>query len=291
MVWLLLGGVALTTVQADEKPTVKRQRAMVVLKYGDAKALAETITKHFKGEGEVQVLAEPATNALLINAPEKITPEVVKLVGELDKRPRSIAIDVFIADLNTKKGEDSKIDRKTMKGPSAEIRKRVEELRKKGVITGARRFRLTVTENEPGTLTTSETKPSVTGVLGGPAGFGGPAGRAALRETSRSISYRELGTTVNATVRLIGDREAQINLSVQDSRIRRTEGGVVIGKDDNGAPIYATEFINSLLKSKLSVPLGHTTPVQITDEESTSGQVQTLVLVSLRVVEPSGKDD
>src|SRR5215470_13714883 len=96
MAWLLAGGVVAASAAAADAPAVKRQRSAVALKYGDAKALAETLGKHFKGDGDVSVLAEPATNTLLISAPEKAHADVVALVKVLDRRPKTVAIEVLI---------------------------------------------------------------------------------------------------------------------------------------------------------------------------------------------------
>jgi type II secretory pathway component GspD/PulD (secretin) len=289
MAWLLAGGVVAASAAAADAPAVKRQRSAVALKYGDAKALAETLGKHFKGDGDVSVLAEPATNTLLISAPEKAHADVVALVKTLDRRPTTIAIDVLIADLGPKKGDDArKLDRSAFRGPSAEVWKRVEELRKKGVITGTRRFRLTTLENEPVSLKTGGTKASVMGVAGGWGGRGGGAGAGV---TSRSISYRDLGTSLDLTVRLAGDREAQVTLSLTDSRPTQGDGGVVLGKDENGGPIRAPEYANTTLKTRLAAPVGHAAPVQIAEEESGSGQAHSLVIVATRVIEPASRGD
>jgi hypothetical protein len=289
MAWLLAGGVVAGSAAAADAPAVKRQRSAVVLKYGDAKALAETLGKHFKGDGDVSVLAEPATNTLLISAPERAHADVVALVKTLDRRPRTIAIDVLIADLGPKKGDEArKLDRSAFRGPSAEVWKRVEELRKKGVITGTRRFRLTALENEPVSLKTGGTKASVMGVAGGWGGRGGAGGAGV---TSRSISYRDLGTSLDVTVRLAGDREAQVTLSLTDSRPTQGDGGVVLGKDENGGPIRAPEYANTTLKTRLAAPVGHAAPVQISEGESGSGQAQSLVIVATRVIEPASRSD
>src|SRR5262249_57703506 len=55
------------------------KRLVYALKYRSAKDLAEVVSKHFKNEAEVQVLAEPGSNCLLINVPSAALAEMVKL--------------------------------------------------------------------------------------------------------------------------------------------------------------------------------------------------------------------
>jgi hypothetical protein len=280
----LLASVILLTSAVGQDPIPppkprEAKRSTVILKHADAKALAETLTKHFKGDGNVVVLAEPKTNTLLISSSSAVHGEVLKLTADLDRKPRMLAVEVIIVDLNTKKGDEaSKVDRVGFRGPSAEVNKRIEEMRKKGVITNARRFSLKTLENEPGNVTTGESKPMTAGVAGAPAG----AGRGA---TTRSVIYRDVGTTVDVTVRLPSEKDAQIVFLLRDARMPPVEGGVVLGKDENGSPIYATEFHNTTVKTKLTAPIGHAVLAQGTEGESASSTAQTLVIVTTRVVE------
>lgn len=272
--------VVVTSLAAGGEGTpAKRTRSVVHLRFADAKGLAETLTKHFKGDGDAQVLAEPRTNTLLVNAAEKVHAEVVKLIADLDRRPRGVVVEVVMADVSPKKAEEAKLDRATFRGPSGEVDKRLEELRKKGVVTGLRRFRLTALENEAVTVTTGESKPMVAGMAGGGKGGG-----------TRAITYRDLGTKVTATARLTAEGEAQVALMMQDSRLRKADGGVVLGKDENGAPVYAQEYQTTTLKTQVAAPLGHTAPVKVAEEEG-GGEVRTVVLVATRLVDAKEKDE
>src|SRR5438552_14908214 len=55
------------TAQQAKGDDAKNKRLAVVIKYGTAKAMAELLTKHFKGAGEIQFLADAGTNMLLVN--------------------------------------------------------------------------------------------------------------------------------------------------------------------------------------------------------------------------------
>src|SRR5439155_23404455 len=67
------------------------KRVVYEAKHGIARDLAELLTKVYKTEPRVQVLAAPAGNALVIGAPSEALDEVLQLLKQLDRRPRSVA--------------------------------------------------------------------------------------------------------------------------------------------------------------------------------------------------------
>src|SRR5262245_47751649 len=80
------------------------KRVIYSLKYRAAKDLAEVVGKHFKAEPDVQVLAEPGSNFLLISAPPAALTEMVKLLDQLDRRPETVVIDVLVVEPAVAKG-------------------------------------------------------------------------------------------------------------------------------------------------------------------------------------------
>ena len=64
------------------------------------------------------------------------------------------------------------------------------------------------------------------------------------------------------------------------------EDGAQIGQDENGKPIRAADFITARLDTKLDVAPGQAVAARGVKTTSKSGQAQTLVIVTARVVDP-----
>jgi type II secretory pathway component HofQ len=290
---ILVLGVGLYTVRGQEPAkqpkaddnAAKNKRLVYVVKYGAAKDLAGVLDKHFKGAAEVQVLADSPSNCLLINAPPAAFQEAVKLLGQIDRRPQMVAVEVLIIEAMPKKPDggqpgrgEKELDEKEFTGPMDEVANKVEALRKKGLLGGVKRLQLTGVENQRATTNVGELVPQVTGVT-----------RAAVGRVVKQIVYRSTGTEFQVTPRVGPDKTILLDLTVNDSRLRVPEDGVELGKDDNGAPILAAEIVTAVLQAKLSVPSGQAVLAKEVKTTSKSGQTQTLVIVAARVVEPEAK--
>src|SRR5690242_5783992 len=91
----LLGGLLFlhSGVQSQEKSNPARpksHRLLYSLKHGDAPNLAAVMSKHFKGEAEVLAAPAGSGNALLISGLPSAVDDVVKLLGELDRDPKTV---------------------------------------------------------------------------------------------------------------------------------------------------------------------------------------------------------
>jgi type II secretory pathway component HofQ len=102
----------------------------------------------------------------------------------------------------------------------------------------------------------------------------------------RNIMYRNTGTQVRLTPRVTPEKAIALDLRVDDARLHVPEDGIPIGKDEKGMPILATEFIDARLEAKLSVPSGKAVAALGVKTNSKSGNAQTLIVVTARVVEP-----
>ena len=91
---------------AQDRPTVEQKRGAYVVKYAAAKDLAGILAKHFKGAAEIQAGPEGTSNCLLINAQPAVFDEVMKTLEQLDRRPHSVAVEVFVIELPMKKADD-----------------------------------------------------------------------------------------------------------------------------------------------------------------------------------------
>lgn len=279
--FLLILFVAAWWAQAQSDAPAKSGRVVYVVKQGSAKELGSVLGKHFKGD--VEALPDPTGSVLLISAPSPLLDEVIKLLGQIDRRPRLVVVEVLIADVVQKKPERAEpeekgLDERELTGSIPDVLSRVEALQKKGRLSGLKRVQISAVEGLPATASMGESKPFASGVAGGAAG-----------KTSRLINYRDTGTLLKLTPRVVGEKTVQMDINVSDSRLHVPENGVKIGVDENGAPVFATEFTNAQLTTTLNVPSGQAVAATGTKTSSPSGQVQRLVIVAARIVEPESK--
>jgi type II secretory pathway component GspD/PulD (secretin) len=269
--------------KGDDTP--KNKRLVILLRHGSAKDLAATLAKHFKGDAEVQ--AEPASNCLLINAAPSVADEVVKVVQQLDRPQQLVSVEVLLAEFALKKGEggklevpDKDLDEKEFSGPVKDVLAKLEALQKKGQIAALKRIQMTALEEQSVSARAQENKPMVTGVA--VTGTG---------RVSRNITYRATGTVVTVTPRVAPDKRILLDLEVQDARLHVPEDGIPIGTDENGQPVKATEVVQASVKGNLAVPSGQAVAATGVKTTSKSGQAQTLVIVTARLLEPDGQKD
>jgi type II secretory pathway component GspD/PulD (secretin) len=270
--------------KGKESSASKSKRIVYVAKYGSAKQLAALLGKHFKGEAEVEILTDAPSNCLLIRTSPATFAEVVKLLGQLDRRPQLVAVEMLIAEVPPAKGAGGKpgagkkeLDEKKLTGSIPDVAKRVEDLQQKGEIAGLKRIKLTAVEHQPATALIGETRPFVTGVT---ATRGG--------KTSRSIAYRSLGTSVKFTARVTPEKKVLIDLDLSESRAFVPEDGIVLGKDETGLVVRATEFPMARVATTLAVPSGQAVFVRGVTKAK-AGYPQTLVIVTARLLEADAK--
>jgi type II secretory pathway component GspD/PulD (secretin) len=275
---LLAGGLLL--VRADDPATAKSKRTVYVVQHGSAKDLAEALTKHFKGDKEVQIVAEAASNCLLINAPEAASDELLPLLRQLDRRPQLVAVEVTVLDLTPGKPDDpaKDLDEKDLSGPAEAVQAKVQALKKAGQIAALRQIQLSALEHQRMSAVVHENKPYVTGTV-----------RTAVGGASSIINYRNVGSIVNVTPQVAPDGMVTLDLKVEDAHMITPADGIVIGTDDKGAPVRASEFVTATLEGKVSVPPGQTVFAKGVKMTSKSEQGRTIVLVGARVEGASPK--
>jgi type II secretory pathway component GspD/PulD (secretin) len=284
-------GIGLTAAPGQENERPKRARPVqpgkskriaYVVQHGSAKELADLLGKHFKGEAEIQVLSSTPSDCLLINARTAVFDEVLKLLALHDRRRQTVAIEVLIAEFERNIKDDSKkeaevtdVDAGQFKGPAAQVVANLEALLRKGQIGTLRRLQLTLVEGQPSAVLIGQSKPFVMGLT-----------RTGTGVVSRSISYRNLGTQLRATAHIGPDNKIEIELDLSDSRAA-SDDAVVIGKDESGAAVRATDFVNSKFTSKLRLGSGQALAAEGVQTTSKSGRQQTLVVVAATIVDPS----
>lgn len=275
----LLGGLLFlhSGVQSQEKSSPalpKKQRILLTLKHGDAANLAGIVSKHFKGEADVSATPGGAGNAVLISGSPGAVEEVVKLLGELDRAPKTVEVEVILAEIPAKKGDAKEGVDVDLSGPSA--LSKLESMTKAGQVGMIQRIKLTALEGQPIASTIGGNKPITNTTPVGPARFGGGGA------VQRSVSYQAVGTTVRMTTRVGAGDAVTVDLDLKDSQVKPPEAG-----DEAGAPT----FENSTLSTKLKVPNGKSVVAQGVRAEAKSGRTATLVIVTARVVDPASADN
>jgi type II secretory pathway component GspD/PulD (secretin) len=270
-----------TTNPPAKQPAVERaktERIVYLVRYGDAKALATTLSQHYRNEPELQIVPDAASNALLVTAPLDLLRELMKTLDQLDRRPRQVMIEVLVVELPVE--DEAAVDPKDFEKPIDKLLPAFEALSKKGKITHLKRFQLSALENQKSSLTTGENKPIISGVGGGGFG-GGPRGGGGPGGIQNQISYQQAGCVLNATPRVSPDGNITIDLVFEESRVVVPEEGVPIG---GGA--IAAEMPRTNIKGTISVASGRSVLVQGTKSQ-TKGEkkTQTIVVVGAQLTD------
>ncbi len=169
--------------------------------------------------------------------------------------------------------------------PANDMDKKFKELQQQNQIGSLRRFSLTTLEGQPAMAMVGDSVPFVTGinVMGG-RGFRGGDQQPPTGKVAKSITYRNVGTSVTALPRVVDKKEVALDLRFQHAWSQATEPGVDVGQDEKGNPIPATTWKHAQFEGKIRVPVGQ---FRLVDGVQTGGKAseQIYVLVSARVLE------
>lgn len=273
-----------TTNPPAKQPVAERtktERMVYIVRYGDAKSLATTLSQHYKNEVDLQIVADANSNALLVTAPMNLLVELTKTVEQLDRRPRLVTVDVLVVELPVE--EDATLDPKDFEKPIDKIMPSIEALSKKGKVTHLRRFQMAALENQKSTLTSGDTKPVISGVVnvGGGGGFGGKGGGGGVGGMQNQIIYRQVGCVLSATPRISNDGTITIDMNFEESRIVTPENGVPLG-----GGVVAAETPTTNLKGSISVANGRTVLAQgVKTDTKGEKKTQTLVIVGAQILD------
>jgi hypothetical protein len=271
---------------ADDKPA-KTQRTLYAVRSGNAADLAEVLNKHFKGEAEVSALPSVTGGSLLISAPAATADEILKLLQQLDRSPKTVAVEVVLAEVFTKRTEDSKEPADPVNTELAtEALAKLEALNKSGQLGSLQRIRLTAVEEQSVSVMSGGSTPHTVSVPGADFG-GGPGGARGARgaaggaggpggggPVARSITYRNVGTTVKVTPRVGADNTVTLALDVSGS-----------GAKPSADPDEPASFDSTTLATSLSVPSGRPVIAQAIRTDGKAGRTLSLVIVTARVVD------
>jgi hypothetical protein len=249
---------AVAVAAAQERPGAEPKRGAYVVKHAAAKDLAAILAKHFKGAAEIQAGPEGTSDCLLINAPPAVFDEVMKTLERLDRRPHSVAVEVFVVELPARQADDKdkRPDEKDFSGTIDDVAGRLAAMMKKGQVAGFKRIQLRTLEGQLGSLLLGENKPFAMGA---------------------ATTYRNVGTQVRVTPQVMSDGSVTLDLNVQDSRGR-----------DSATVAGLTEFIQTSLAGKISVASGKAALAKDAKVTSKEGEGETLIVVGARVIDSGG---
>jgi type II secretory pathway component GspD/PulD (secretin) len=276
-VWLMALTLALlaTSIQAQSPPGKqddgKGKRIVYVVQHGSAKNLATMLSKHFKGDIDVQAGPDAGPNVLLINASAASYDEVLATLAKLDRKLQSVTIEIFVIELPPKQA--GAVEEKDLSGAAEKVAEKVEALQKKGVFGSVKRYQTTALDNQQLKLLNGETKAIITGVV--MRGNG---------QVSYTIIYKNVGTNIVLTPKL-ADKSVALDLNFEDVRAFQPEDGVPLGMNEKGQPILATDFAMTKLNTTMNVDPGQAVLLNGIETKSKSGTARTMVIVSVRTIQ------
>ncbi len=261
------------------------KRITYVVKYAASNHLATVLTKQFKGEVEVEALSDPLGDCLLISAPAALSGEIVPLLARLDRRPQSVAVEILVAEVARRPDPDKpdpadkELEPKQFSGPAAEVLAKLKSLCDDGRIGTLRRARVVVPEGRSSTIGLLESKPFVTSINMLPGGH-----------VSRNYRHHAIGISAIFTAHVSADRKIEIDLQATTSRYEPNDT-VVLGKDENGVPVMATDIISARFAGRLTVASGRAEAADGVKTSSNSGRMQTLIVVTATLADPDAKPE
>src|SRR5262249_30056160 len=161
------------------------------VKHRPAKDMAALLSQQFKSESGVKIVADPPSNCLLLQARPKVFAQLLQVLEQLDRPPRSVVVDVWIVEVPAKKGEELRDLAGTLRAVPAKI----DALQRKSLLGAVKHLQLTATENH-----------LVSHMSGEERGYIMSATVTATGLTTKSMSRRQTGTNVKVTPRITGEK-------------------------------------------------------------------------------------
>jgi type II secretory pathway component GspD/PulD (secretin) len=275
---------------APSEPVV---RQVYAVRGASVKDLAAALSLHFQAERSFRAVPDAGSNTILLSGSKTAVEDATAVLREIDRQPRTVHVEILCLELAAKAdgeaGKDSKgLDTADLTGTVRDVRAKVRDLQQKGILSSVKTVELSALTGDSARTQVSENKPVVTGVT---AGFGGGRGGVAggAGPVSRSIMYRNVGTSVQVKPSVSADGEVALDLKVEDSTMRAGEGGASVGSDEKGTAIPAAEFVSFTLESRVKVRPGHFVLAEGSRAASKAGQSQTVILVAASVDETNPK--
>jgi type II secretory pathway component GspD/PulD (secretin) len=239
------------TTSAVDAP--KYERLLVPVHFIDPAAVAEKITALFnhgnRGQSTVSALSVPGTNCLMVSASQEDLGEVARIVAQLDRTPRAVAIDVWIVDLHpdAAKGVESSSAHAPAElisaGPRAKVIEELAKLEKEGKALVVNHLQLTSLEGHEAMAQQGERKPRITATNVNQGG------------RMSTVTFENTGTIVKATPRVTGN-QVILDINAEKSFMGPEFTGAIISQPINGPEVRSPSAISLVGKATLTLNSG-----------------------------------
>ncbi|CAN5176524.1 hypothetical protein BH10PLA2_BH10PLA2_08450 [soil metagenome] len=262
--------------QAQEPKGGETKRGAYFVKYGPAKPLAETLAKHFKDVAQIQAGPDGTASCILINSSPAVFGEVLALLDKMDRKPSSVAIEVFLITLNTDRvdGNIKTLEAKDFEGTIEETAKRLEAMQSKGEIAELKRIQMTELEGQRASCSISAQVPYTSSIVKMPRGL-----------TQSSTERVMIGSNVRVTPRVNADKSITLDAVVSYSDMRTSDKLRPIGTDEKGTPIPASVFPTGQAEARVIVPSGKMVLLKNSTVSRDPGAGATQIAIGARVLD------
>lgn len=242
------------------------QRRVIRLRSVPAMDAASILNDLFRAEGQpaksdaspsAVILADAASNSLVVSGPPAALEQVAAIAEALDQPPQMVELEVLL-------GEVPIADAKPEKGKAAGKPQSMEVLA---------RARLTTLNNQPATLQIGSREPRVMGSTMSPMG------------RSNSVSFENIGTMMLLTPRVGPDGFITADVNLEDSRLGPKDEGPALDAPKEGEPIRVSSTITTIIKTTFRAADGESVTLAGSTRNAAQGKAMVLV-VTPRLLRP-----
>ncbi len=233
---------------AQESKVGEVKRGAYFVKYGQAKTLAETLAKHFKGVAEILPGPPGTANCLLIQSSPATFDEILKLLDKMDRKPATVAVEVLLISFPTNRvdGVIKTLEEKDFVGTIDEVAKRLEERETKGEIANLKRIQMSALEGQSATFSMSAQVPYTNSIV--------RAARGGLSQMS--VNRVMIGDNVRVIPNVNADKSISLDVRISYSDMQTSDKVPPTGYDENGKALPAVVFPTGSVEAKVLVPQG-----------------------------------
>jgi type II secretory pathway component GspD/PulD (secretin) len=262
------------------KAAGKKQLAYAV-RTGAANELAALLEKHFQGETEILIAAEPGKDRLQIAAAPDLANEAAATLARVDRPPQKVVVDLFAVEplSSPETGADATnrgFSDDECTGPVDEVLARLEARARQKTIADFKHLEVATIENRRGVRQSGEEVPRTTGFTPNP----GTGGATPVNQV------RGVPAVFRVTPRAVEAGRVLLELSFRKDRMRPPEEGIYLAEGVDG-PIYSQVFETANLDTIVAVPIGQAVLVGRVQTTGDSKQSQIRLIVAARVEEES----